>query len=165
MSVSARDWQVVPEHSTLQFTARYQDEPFRGEFRNFKAEIRYDPQDLAHARFDVRIKLTSVDTQSRERDQTLTGSDFFDTDKYPAAHFVTTGFERTDSGQVLAHGTLQLHGVKKPVTLQVDYKPEDGGATLDVRTTLHRHDFKLGLSDDWADIGNEVPVHGHLQLQ
>jgi hypothetical protein len=37
-------------------------------------------------------------------------------------------------------------------------------ATLDVDATLKRADFALGNGSDWADIGADVPVHGHLVL-
>lgn len=164
MSVSARDWQVVTDQSTLKFTASYQGDSFTGEFKNFDAMIVYDPDALKSARFDVTVKLDSVDTRSSERDQTLTGSDFFDTRDHPSAHFVTARFERGDDGSVLAHGTLDLHGITKPVTLNVDFKPSGAGATLEVRTTLNRLDFGLGASNDWGDIGKKVPVHAHLVL-
>lgn len=164
LGVSARDWQVVPDQSTLEFTASYQGEAFTGHFKQFDARIDYDPDDLAKAKFDVKVHLDSVDTQSRERDQTLTGGDFFDTGKYPSAHFVTTGFQRDEDGSVYAHGTLDLHGFRKPVRLKIDFKPSGGGATLDVHTTLNRLDFGLGSSDDWVDIGKDVPVHAHLVL-
>lgn len=165
LSSTARDWQVARDQSTLKFTASYQGDAFTGQFGNFDATIAYDPDALDAARFDVTVTLGSVDTQSRERDQTLTSSDFFDTRKHPTARFVTTSFERSDDGKVLAHGTLDLHGVKKPVTLKVDFKPTGTGATLDVHTTLNRLDFGLGAGNDWVDIGKTVPVHGHLVLR
>ena len=164
LAAKARGWKVVSDQSTLQFTASYQDEPFTGQFREFDATIIYDPDKLADASFDVSVKLASVDTQSRERDQTLTGGDFFETRKFPSARFVTTGFERRDDGSVYANGSLDLHGVKRPVSLKVDFKPTGGGATLDVHTTLKRLEFGLGSSDDWVDIGKDVPVHAHLVL-
>ena len=165
LSSAARDWQVVKEQSTLEFTASYQNDSFSGQFGNFDAAIVYDPSDLDHARFDVTVQLDSVDTQSRERDQTLTGSDFFDSRTRPTAHFVTGSFKRSEDGSIHALGTLDLHGVKKPVTLIVDFGATDSGATLDVHTTLNRLDFGLGTSDDWADIGKSVSVNAHLVLR
>lgn len=164
-AVQARDWQTVAEPSSLQFTASFQGDEFTGSFPDFSADIHYDPEQLDQAHFDVSVSLASVDTQARERDETLTGSDFFDTDKYPKARFVTDSFERQDDGSVLARGTLDLHGIKQPVSLQVEFKPTDEGATLDVKTVLNRFDFGLGASDDWADIGQDVAVRAHLVLR
>lgn len=158
-------WTVDPARSTLTFSGTYQGEKFAGRFRHFGAKrIDYDPAHLDAAKFDVTIDVASVDTANAERDQALPGADFFDTAKFPRAHFVTTRFRKGADGAVLADGTLSLRGVSKPVTLRVVYAP--GSQTLDVDTTLKRLDFGIG-SGDWADtslIGNDVAVHGHLAL-
>ena len=164
LAAVAKDWQVDAAQSTLGFRGDYQGEAFDGTFKRFDARIRYDAADPASAKFDVEVDLSSVDTQSSERDETLAGSDFFDTGKYPKAHFVTQSFATGADGSVTAQGTLTLHGISKPVTLAVEFTPAAGGATLDVDTTLDRLAFGLGQSDDWADIGKTVTVHGHLVL-
>lgn len=163
----ARTWKVDPAHSSLAFTGTYQGERFEGRFKRFDAKIDYDPGDLAHSKFDVTVDIASVDTANTERDQALPGKDFFDTARFPQAHFVTTRFRKAANGEVLADGTLSLRGVGKPVTLVVGFAAQGSGATLDVGATLKRLDFGIG-GGDWADtsmIGNEVTVRGHLLLQ
>jgi polyisoprenoid-binding protein YceI len=162
----AKDWQVDPAHGTLAFTNSYQGVEYGGQFRRFEAMIDYDPNDLAHAKFDVTIDITSLDTQNAERDHTALGADFFDATKFPRAHFVTTSFRKTADGKVVADGTLTLRGISKPVTLDVTFSPRGDTATLDVTARLKRLDFGIGAGQ-WADpsmIGNEVTVHGHLAL-
>lgn len=164
LSAIARDWNVDMAHSTLGFKCSYQNGPFSGLFHKFEAKISYDEGDLAHSKFDVTVNLASVDTQSSERDQTLLTPDFFDTAKYPQAHFVTTSFQRNPNGGVDAKGTLTIRGQTKPVTLHVNFAVKNGQTTLDVDTVLNRLDFNLGASSDWADIARDVSVHGHLVL-
>ena len=159
----ARDWQVDMAKSTLTFSGTYQGGPFAGKFRKFDAAISYDEADLSKSKFDVKIDVTSVDTQSSERDDTLRTADFFDTAKYPQAHFVTNSVER-DAAGVLAKGTLTIRETSKPVMLKVQFAASAAGTTLDVDTTLNRLDFGLGTSNDWADIGKDIGVHGHLLL-
>ena len=160
----ARDWQVDAAKSTLTFNGTYQGGPFTGKFGKFEAAISYDEADLAKAKFDVKVDIASVDTQSGERDDTLRTADFFNTAKFPQAHFVTTGFERGADGGVIAKGVLTIREQSKPVTLKVQFAASAAGTTLDVDTTLNRLDFGLGASNDWADIGKDVAVHGHLLL-
>lgn len=165
--VFAQTWQVDPAHSTLAFANTYQNVEYTGQFRRFTAVIVYDPNDLAHAKFDVGIDVTSFDTQNSERDHTALGADFFDTAKFPKAHFVTTSFRKAANGEVLADGHLSLRGITKPVTLAVKFVPRGGTATLDVTAQLKRLDFGIGTGQ-WADpsmIGNGVTVHGHLLLR
>jgi polyisoprenoid-binding protein YceI len=123
--------------------------------------------DLAHAKFDVTIDITSLDTQNGERDHAALGADFFDTAKFPKAHFVTTAFHKSADGKIIAEGVLTLRGVSKPVALTVSFKPNGNAATLDVTAQVKRLDFGIGTGQ-WADpsmIGDGVAVHGHLQLQ
>jgi polyisoprenoid-binding protein YceI len=162
----AKDWQVDPAHGTLAFTNSYQGVEYAGQFRRFEAMIDYDPNDLAHAKFDVTIDITSLDTQNSERDHAALGADFFDTAKFPKAHFVTTAFRKDPDGKVVADGVLTLRGVSKPVALTVSFKPSGGDATLDVTAQVKRLDFGIGAGQ-WADpsmIGDGVAVHGHLLL-
>lgn len=161
----AHAWQVDAAQSTLGFKGSFQEDAFQGHFKKFAPVITYDPTDLSAAHFDVRIQLGSVDTQSPERDQTLRSDAFFDTSRFPVAHFVTQSFTRDADGRVVAHGTLSLHGIKHPVDLGVIFTPEGDGATLDVSTDLARLDYKLGAGNDWDGISKSIEVHGHLVLQ
>lgn len=159
-----KTWQVDQAHSTLGFDGSFQGQAFHGQFRHFTATIAFDPADLSTARFDVLVNLASVDTQSAERDQTLTGSDFFAVSQYPKAHFVTQSFSKNADGQVIAHGTLTLRGISQPVDLKVDFKPGQNGATLDVTSDVSRLAWKLGASDDWNGISKQIHVRAHMVL-
>ena len=162
----ATTWQVDAAHSTLTFTNTYQGVEYTGQFHRFDAKITYDSNDLAHAKFDVSVDLTSLDTRNSERDHTALGADFFDAAKFPKAHFVTTAFHKTADGKVVADGVLTLRGISKPVALTVAFAPHGDSASLDVSAQLKRLDFGIGAGQ-WADpsmIGNGVGVHGHLTL-
>jgi polyisoprenoid-binding protein YceI len=156
---------VQPAGSTLGFSNTFQGESFNGQFGQWTAAISYDPANLASSKFDVEVTLASVKTGDADRDGALPGPDFFDTAKFPKAHFVTTGF-RQSGGKVIADGTLTLRGVTKPVTLEVTFKPQGSGATLDVAGTVKRLDFGVGTGDyaDTSVIGGDVKVIAHLQL-
>ena len=164
-AAAAADYTVQPAGSTLGFSNTFQGESFNGQFGQWTAAISYDAANLASSKFDVEVTLASVKTGDADRDGALPGPDFFDTAKFPKAHFVTTGF-RQSGGKVIADGTLTLHGVTKPVSLEVTFKPQGSGATLDVAGTVKRLDFGVGTGDyaDTSVIGGDVKVIAHLQL-
>ncbi|MHB1059727.1 MAG: YceI family protein [Rhodanobacter sp.] len=164
MAVAA-DYTVQPAASTLGFSGTFQGEAFQGRFGQWTAAISYDAANLAGSKFDVEVDLASVKTGDNDRDSALPGTDFFDVAKFPKAHFVTTGL-RQSGGKVIADGTLTLHGISKPVSLEVTFKPQGGGATLDVAGTVKRLDFGVGTGDyaDTSVIGGDVKVAAHLQL-
>ena len=164
-TAAAADYTMQPASSTLGFSNTFQGEAFQGHFEQWTAAIRYDPANLAASKFDVTVQLASVKTGDSDRDSALPGEAFFDAAKFPQAHFVTTGFRRSGN-QVIADGTLTLRGVSKPVSLQVNFAPRVGGATLDVSGAVQRLDFGVG-SGEYADtsvIGAEVKITAHLQL-
>lgn len=160
----AATWHVDAAHSTLSFTNTYQSVTYTGQFRKFTAAIEYDPADLAQAKFDVSVDITSLDTQNSERDSAALGTDFFNAATFPQAHFVTTAFHTAANGSVTAEGVLTLRGISKPVALTVKFTPHGNTATLDVTAHVKRLDFGIGTGQ-WSDtsmIGNDVAVHAHL---
>ncbi|MEP7185704.1 MAG: YceI family protein [Rhodanobacter sp.] len=164
-AVAAADYTVQPAASTLGFSGTFQGEAFQGQFGQWIAAIAYDPADLPGSHFDVDVSLASVKTGDSDRDSALPGSDFFNVAKFPKAHFVSTSIHKIGA-TVVADGKLTLHGVTKPVSLDVVFKPQGSGATLDVNGTVKRLDFGVG-SGDYADtsvIGADVKVTAHLQL-
>jgi len=165
LAAAATDYTVQPASSTLGFSNTFQGESFDGKFGRWTAAISYDAANLASSKFDVEVDLANVKTGDTDRDSALPGSDFFDVAKFPKAHFVTTGFRQV-GGKVIADGTLTLHGISKPVSLDVTFKPQAGGATLDVAGTVKRLDFGIGTGDyaDTSVIGGDVKVTAHLQL-
>jgi polyisoprenoid-binding protein YceI len=164
-AATAADYTVQPAASTLGFSDTFQGETFNGHFGQWNAAISYDAANLAASKFDVEVTLASVKTGDHDRDGALPGADFFDVAKFPKARFVTTGFRRSGA-QVIADGKLTLRGVTRPVSLDVTFKPQGSGATLDVAGTVKRLDFGVGGGDyaDTSVIGADVKVTAHLQL-
>jgi len=162
---SAADYAVQPAGSKLGFTGTFQGQSFDGTFGKWTAAISYDAAKLATSKFDVQVDLSSVKTGDKDRDGALPGSDFFNVTKFPQAHFVTTGFHQ-NGAQVIADGTLTLRGVTKPVSLNVTFKPQGTGGTLDVAGSVKRLDFGVGGGDyaDTSVIANDVKINAHLVL-
>ncbi len=152
--------------SRLDFTGVQAGAEFKGVFPKFTATVDLSPQALGAARIDVQIDLKSVDTQDKERDDTLRGSDLFDVAHYGSAHYVTRSIQKTATGYA-ATGTLTLRGVTRDVPIQFTFTPAGTGATLKGAATLNRLDFGVGQGDwkntDW--VGNAVRVNFTLVLK
>ncbi len=161
----AETWTVDTSHSTLGFSGSYQGEAFRGHFGTFTARIDFTPGQPDRDRFEVTVDLASVNTDNGERDQTLTGPDFFDTARFSQAHFVTTAFHARPNGSLTADGTLTLRGITRPVALHVTFTPQGKDAVLRVDTTLDRLAYDLGTSSDWNGISRQIAVQGRLLLR
>lgn len=165
LPVFAGDWTADPAASRLSFVAEYSEGPIDGRFNRFQPGIRFDATDLANARFDVEIDLASVSTGDEEWDGYLVGSSFFDVGSFPKAHYRAERFEARDGGYV-AHGTLELRGVRQPVELVFTFEADGDHATLRGSARLDRIAFGVG-EGDWADpdtIAHAVEVETELKL-
>jgi len=165
-TASAADWKVDMKQSRLGFIATYEKTPFESWFRRYDAMIRFDPAALQKSQFDVTIDISSVDSDSADRDEGMQGREWFDRAAHPQAHFVTTAFTAGKGDQYEATGKLALKGVTREIHLPFSWVATADGARLRSEITLKRTDFNIG-SGAWAQdptIGYEVKVRVDLVL-
>jgi polyisoprenoid-binding protein YceI len=151
--------------STLAFATKYDGEVFTGTFPGFQTKLSFDPADLAGARLDVAIPLAGAKTGNADRDSTLQGADFFNVGKFAQARYTATTFRSLGDNRYAADGTLELRGVRKPVTLTFTWTP-GAQPLLAGKATVKRLDFGVG-GGDWADTGtipDEVAISTRVAL-
>ncbi len=90
-----------------------------GRFNDFQGKFSYDEKHPEKAKISVSLKTASIDTNHAERDKHLRSEDFFDVQKYPESKFVSTSYQPKGNGKGVLKGNLTLHGVTKPITVEV----------------------------------------------
>lgn len=164
---AAEEWEVVHPDSHIGFVATYDDIPFEARFEHFEADIRFAPDKLDNAAFDIRIDVGSVNSNSVDRDEGMQQEEWFAVDAHPVARFQTSGFEKLSAGRYKAVGTLELKDMRRNIEIPFEWQQQaNGGAVLRAATTLQRDDFNIG-SGEWAEddtIGFEVQVEAELTL-
>lgn len=153
-SAQTADWVIDHAKSQLGFSVQWQDRPFTGLFRNWDAQIAFDPQNLDGAKAVVKVDIASVTSGSAEMDQSLKSAEGFDASVYSTAVFETTWFRATGKSTYEARGNLTLHGVTRAISLP--FKLQIKGNTAFMRGTapVTRTDFGVGMGQ-WA---SEYPV-------
>lgn len=141
---------TVNKGSKLGFTATWSGEALQGEFTTWNADILFSPEALDRSKLTVSIDTASARTGDDQRDQSLPSGDFFDTATHPKATFTATKFRKTGEGRYVADGTLDLRGIKKPLSLPFSLKIDGDTATARGVTTLDRTAFGVGQGE-WAD--------------
>jgi polyisoprenoid-binding protein YceI len=136
----------------------------RGHFGNIGGAIVLDESDITRSTVNVNIDASTVDTGVGPRDADLKGPNFFDVAQFPTATFVSTGVKKSGSGLTVS-GNLTLHGVTKPVILQVegptgpvpgmDKKPHSGFAAT---ATISRTAFGIATKFPTTVVGDEVKL-------
>lgn len=113
-----------------------------------------------NSKVDVTIQTASIDTGIPKLDEHLKSADFLDVKQYPTATFVSDKVQMTGKESAKVFGTLTLHGVAKPVVLNVKLNKlglspisNKKTAGFTATTQLKRSDFNIkaylpGLGDD-----------------
>jgi polyisoprenoid-binding protein YceI len=146
---NATSWNVDHGKSRLGFTVQWSGEAFNAAFKSWKADIAFDPSDLAHSRASVTIDLGSEASDSPDNDDGLKGPQGFATGQFPTAQFETTGFGAKGGNSYVATGRLTLHGVTRSVTLPFDLTIAGDKAHMTGKAVVSRLDFGLG-GGEWA---------------
>ena len=92
-----------------------------GRFNTFSGSFEYDEKNPEKASVQVEIDVASIDSNHAERDKHLRGDEFLDVKKFPDAKFVSTSFKENGDGTAVLKGNFTLHGVTKPVSIDVEH--------------------------------------------
>lgn len=162
-------WTPDKAHSEVDFSILHMSlSRVHGHFGNIAGTISWNESDISKSAVNMTIDVSTVDTGNSSRDADLKSANFFDVAQYPTATFISTGVSKTDNG-LTVNGNLTLHGVTKPVTLQVegpsgpvsgmDHKPHAG---FSATTTINRSDFGLAPKMPAAMLGDDVKLQIEL---
>ena len=175
-TANAGTWELDPAHSGIEFSVRHMMvSTVKGRFEKIKGTVELDDKDVTKSTVDVTIDLTSVNTNEPKRDIHLKSPDFFDIAKFPAATFKSTKVQKAGKNKLKVTGDLSLHGVSKPVVLEVEgptepYKTPFGTTVRGVHATakIDRKDFEIGwnkvLDNGGVLVGNEVSLDLNAEL-
>jgi polyisoprenoid-binding protein YceI len=151
-------------HARIVFsTTHFGFSTYYGFFDDFDAKLDFDPAAPATSALKVTINLKGIVTADAKLETNLKSDGFFDVAKFPKATFIASRIVLTGPASGKITGDLSLHGVAKPVTLDVTFN--GGGANpmshvyvlgFDARGTLKRSDF--GIKNFVPFVGDEVDL-------
>jgi polyisoprenoid-binding protein YceI len=160
-------WTVIPDKSTLTFTATQNGAPVTGNFKTFTGDIAFDPEKMNGNKVKINIDMNSVDTSYTEMSDTLKKAEWFSIKIFPQAIFTADKFTKIADGKYTAEGTVTIRDKTVPTTLAFSLKKEGANMLAEGSTTLKRNNFGVGQGD-WEstkEIKNEVLVKFTLVAQ
>jgi polyisoprenoid-binding protein YceI len=119
-------WDVDTSHASAGFKVRHlMVSHVRGHLGPVTGTVFIDEQDLSRSRIDVSIDARGIDTREPKRDEHLRSADFLDVANHPTVTFRSTRVEAPSgpAGDLRVTGDLTIHGVTRPVTLEVEALP------------------------------------------
>ncbi len=135
------------------------------QFGKVEGTLEFDQAHPTRSSVNVTIPLASVNSNVPKLDEHLQGDDFFDSAKFPNATFKSTKVEQGAAKDKLkVTGDLTLHGVTKPVTLDVTINKvgehpmrKAAAAGFDATTTIKRAEF--GISKYVPMVSDDIKIH------
>lgn len=159
-------WKNDKMHSKLRFTVTHLlVSDVDGLFKNFDVKITTTKTDFSDAIFELSADVSSINTEVEMRDNDLKSANYFDAANYPTITFKSSSIKPDGTNKYKLTGNLTMHGVTKPVTLDLWYrgttenpmsKQKDAGFKL--KGTLKRSDFNIGSKTPSAIVSDEVEI-------
>lgn len=135
-----------------------------GHFGIKEGTLILDEETPASSTVDVTIDVDGLVTGIEKFDEHLKSADFLDTAQYPTATFKSTAVEVTGEKTAKITGDLTLHGVTKPVTLNMTLNKIGVNPISNKKTAGFSGDIILKRSDFGIDkyvpnVSDEVTMH------
>ena len=162
------------DHTAAQFTVRHMMVTWvSGHFSKVSGTLRFDPLKPDESSVEAEIDVAAVCTGIEKRDNDLRSPNYFDAEKYPKITFKSTRVEGVGLDQCLVHGDLTIHGVTRPVILDVlwagpsYFHDETGIYTtygFQAKTRVNREDFGLTTNLEQEHGWFMVGKHAYLTI-
>lgn len=167
-----KTWTNDPAHSRLGFVVKHLTiSEIDGRFADFNVNVTTSKEDYSDAKIELTAKIATIDTGVDARDQHLLSADFFDAEKFPTLTFKSTSLEKVGENKGKLTGNLTMHGITKPVTLDVTYNGSvvnsmnnKDTAGFKITGTVKRSDFAIGTSFPEFVIGDEIKIVANVEF-
>lgn len=164
--LAADTYQVDNDHTSVQFKITHVGISWvHGRFNEVDGKVVLD-SDPAKSSIDISIKVDSIDTKVKKRDEHLLSKDFFDAENHPEIKFKSTKIRPAKEGLEVS-GTVTIHGKSKPLTLELvggksaEFPPGVHRVGYSTSFVLKRSDFDMKTM--LGPIGDEV--HAEISFE
>jgi polyisoprenoid-binding protein YceI len=145
LPASALEWALNKDKSRISFEADVGGQILTGEFQQFEAELRFDPDYLEISEIAARIDINTVSTGQPQADDALRSSEWFDAQTYPMAGFRATSIEATGGeGMFMMTGDLTIKGKTTQVTIPFTLQVDQGEGAVVGEAAINRRNFGIG---------------------
>jgi polyisoprenoid-binding protein YceI len=132
-------------------------------FNRLDAQFDYDPKAPAASSLEVKVDAASIDTGNPSFSKELAGDGWFDSARFPTIAFASKSVDLGDGQHGRINGDLTLHGVTRPVSLDVTFNGVGSGLIpgslrtgFSATAVIKRSDFGMTRYETW--VGDEVSL-------
>ena len=168
----SQTWTLDKAHARLGFTVTHlMVSDVEGGFKSFDLKVTSSKDDFSDAQVELTADVNSVSTDNEKRDAHIKSPDFFDAAKFGTLSFKSTSFKKIGDKKYKVTGNLTLHGVTKPVELDVTLNgttihpySKKTIAGFKVTGVFKRSDFGIGASTPTSVVSDEVTLNSSVEI-
>jgi len=157
---------LVSGKSEISFVSHQMGVPVAGSFRNFDAQVSFDPANPQNGRFTIDVDISSVQLPTNDAMQEVVRPDWFDAPHFPRAVFQSSGIRVLERGRYEISGRLSIKGRAQDVLVPVAIEQSGGLTVATGALVVHRLAFAIG-EGEWADtslVADDVQIRFRLTL-
>jgi polyisoprenoid-binding protein YceI len=168
VSGAPTEWEIDRVHSGVYFDVKHTFATVRGQFDDFSGTILIDPENRDKSKIDMEVKVASINTNNRQRDNHLRSEEFFSAKKYPLMTFSSTRVIEVKDNIFELEGKLTVKDVTKDVVVPFVYygvkdnplNPKQWVAGFEGKFKIDRLEFNVGNGkfQKMGVIGKDVEI-------
>lgn len=140
-----QQYRCVDNGSTVKFTIKNIGINTSGNFTGLQGNIRFDPESLNTALFDVSVNANTVNTGIGARDNHLRKEEYFNVQQYPKISFISTSITASaKKNEYNIIGNLIIKNITKEIFFTFISVPKEEGYIFTGEYKLNRRDFNVG---------------------
>lgn len=145
-------YKPVDNASVVQFKIKNFGFSVAGSFKGLAGNIRFDPDRLSEASFDVSIDVSSVNTDNELRDDHLRKFSYLDARDYPRIRLLSDRVTvSAQKGIFLFSGRLTIKDKTRNISFPFTAEPSGGGYHFNGVFSINRKDFDVGGASTISD--------------
>lgn len=161
---------IDPSHTNVLFSLSHMGfSHYYGRFNKVDGSLTFDAKAPEKSKLSVTVDVASIDTNNEKLQGELKSAQWFDAAKFPTATFTSTKIEKLSATKGKVTGDFTLHGVTKPVTLDVTFNgtginPIANSEELgfSAKGTIKRSEF--GITQYVPMVGDDVTLTIETEL-
>ena len=157
-------WKIDDTHSMGVFRVQHFGAGmFWGRFDGVTGTITTSGTPIENISFNVTIDTNSISSANKDLDGHLRSPDFFSVKEFPEMNFKSTSAKKLEGNMWEVAGTITIHGVTKPHTVQMELTGQSESARgkkigFEAVFTIDRSEFGMTYGIEKNAIGKNVRI-------
>jgi len=140
----SQEWNQNQSLTSVSFKIKNFGVNVDGDFSKVNIQTNFDSNNLDKSYINATIKVSSITTGIKKRDQHILEEDYFDEPNHQNITLKSTKIEKTKKGTYRLHADLTIKETTKKIEIPIEFQQTDDTLMIQSKFQINRRDFKVG---------------------